>query len=272
MNGAKISARVLLLGGGNMGAAMARGWLDILAEPGNILVIDPQAGVPLQPLLAKGVRHAATVPDEVFDIVVLAVKPQIMAAALPALKPALRPDTLVISVAAGKTIDFITERLGSLPIVRTMPNTPALIGRGITGAFANSLVDARLRDTASALLAASGAVEWLDSEDEIDAVVGVSGSGPAYVFLMAEVMAAAGEKLGLKPELAMRLAQHTIAGAGELMLQASDEPAQLRRNVTSPKGTTQAALEVLMADNGLAPLLEKAIAAAVQRSRELSQD
>jgi pyrroline-5-carboxylate reductase len=152
-----------------------------------------------------------------------------------------------------------------------MPNTPALIGRGITGAFASPRVTAAQREAAGRLLGASGPVEWVGSEAEIDAVTAVSGAGPAYVFLRAEALAAAGSKAGLDPDLALRLARHTVAGAGELMIRSHEDPAQLRRNVTSPNGTTQAALDVLMGEDGFPALLERAVEAARARAEELSK-
>ncbi len=267
-----VPKRVLLVGGGNMGAAMAHGWLDRALAPAGLTVLDPNAGAPLQPLIEKGARHVTEAPSESFDVVVVAVKPQVMEAALPALRPALSGDTPVVSVAAGKTVSSIERLLGERPVVRAMPNTPAMIGRGITGAYCNQRVTAEQRAMAQTLLEASGPVEWVEREGDIDLVTGVSGSGPAYVFLLAEAMAAAGAKLGLSPELAMRLARHTVAGAGELMIRSDDEPATLRRNVTSPNGTTAAALAVLMEPDGLEPLMQKAIAAAARRAAELSKD
>lgn len=265
--------RILLLGGGNMGGAMVRGWVENGVSGEDILVVDPSPGAALQALIASGaLRWEEAVPRESFDVVLVAVKPQVMAEALASLKPALTPETLLISVAAGKTLGFIAGRVGDLPVVRAMPNTPALIGRGITGAVANPAVTLALREKADALLSASGPVVWLDDEADIDAVTAVSGSGPAYVFHLAETLAAAGVAAGLTPDLAMKLARHTVAGAGELMIRSDETPDQLRRNVTSPNGTTQAALEVLMAPDGLGPLMTAAVAAARDRARELSKD
>ncbi|WP_246333627.1 pyrroline-5-carboxylate reductase [Aureimonas mangrovi] len=254
-----------------MGAAMAQGWLAAGLKPGNLLLVDPRPGTAAEPLLAAGVKHVTTPEGAAADIVVLAVKPQVMDAAMPSLAPILTPDTLVVSIAAGRTIASIEAVVGERPVVRAMPNTPALIGRGITGAYANERVSQDARATADALLSACGPVEWVRSEGEIDAVTAVSGSGPAYVFHLAEALAEAGAKAGLEPELAMRLARHTVAGAGELMIRAEEEPAQLRRNVTSPNGTTQAALDVLMGEGGLVPLMERAVAAAKARAEELSK-
>ncbi|MEX6505744.1 pyrroline-5-carboxylate reductase [Jiella sp. M17.18] len=272
MTMAQSGETILLLGGGNMGTALLGGWLEAGLQPDKVLVVDPKVGEALQPLLEKGVRHAASVPaGATFDVALLAVKPQMMDAALPALKAALEAGSLAISIAAGTTVAAIERHLGERPVVRAMPNTPALISRGITGAYANARVDAAGRATADRLLSASGPVEWVDSEALIDAVTGVSGSGPAYVFYLAECLAKAGEAVGLPADLAMRLARHTVAGAGELMIRSGDTPAKLRQNVTSPNGTTQAALDVLMAEDALAPLVERAVRAARDRAEELAK-
>lgn len=264
--------RVLLVGGGNMGVAMARGWVSGLLSPAELTVVDPKPGVPLEKLIELGVRHSSTVPAEAFDVVLIAVKPQIMPEVLPSLAPAMGSKTLIVTVAAGKTIAAIEDALGPRAVVRAMPNTPALIGRGVTGAYPNERVSEAQHKTADALLSACGAVEWVRSEAEIDLVTGVSGSGPAYVFYLAEALAAAGVEAGLEPDLALRLARHTVAGAGELMIRSEEEPAQLRRNVTSPNGTTQAALDVLMATDGLEPLMKRAVFAAADRARAFSKD
>ena len=191
---------------------------------------------------------------------------------LPDIAPLVGGDTLVVSIMAGKTIADIAARLpAARAIVRTMPNTPAAVGRGVTGAAASPGVDAGRRAMADALLSAVGTVEWLDREDWIDAVTAVSGSGPAYVFWLTECLAKAGEAAGLPAELAMRLARATIEGSGELMFRERGTAAsQLRINVTSPGGTTAAALDILMAPDGLEPLMRKAIAAAKQRAGDLS--
>jgi len=266
-----VDARILLLGGGNMGCALLGGWLDAGLQASNVLVVDPAVGPALKPLLDKGVQHSESVPSDQFDIVLLAVKPQMMEAAVPPLKTAIGLDTLAISIAAGTTVAAIERLLGRRPVVRAMPNTPALIGRGITGAFANERVTDAGRKTATALLEASGPVEWVDSESMIDAVTAVSGSGPAYVFHLAEAMAKAGHAVGLPADLAMRLARHTVAGAGELMIRSEDPPATLRKNVTSPNGTTQAALDVLMGEGRLEKLMEETVRAARDRAEELSK-
>lgn len=263
--------RVLLVGGGNMGAAMAAGWLAGGLKPADLVVVDPAGGAALRPLVEAGVRHETSPPAETFQIAILAVKPQVMTAVLEGLRPTFAAETMAISVAAGRTVASIEAGLGSRAIVRAMPNTPALIGRGITGAFANAAVSATQREAATALLAACGPVEWVSNEAEIDIVTGVSGSGPAYVFLLAEALAAAGIAQGLAPDLAMRLARHTVSGAGELLARSEETPETLRRNVTSPKGTTEAALAVLMADGAVPDLMKKAVDAARRRAAELSE-
>jgi len=261
---------LLLVGGGNMGGAMLRGWIAAGLRPDAVTVLDPSRPAALTDL---GIRLAGS-PDELRaapDTAILAVKPQVMPAVLPALRSVIPAETLIVSVAAGRTVASIEEHLGERAVVRAMPNTPALVNRGITGAYANERVSEAMRTRAQTLLISSGPVEWVDREALIDAVTGVSGSGPAYVFLLAEALAEAGVAAGLEPALAMRLARHTVAGAGELMIRSEDEPAQLRRNVTSPNGTTQAALEILMGEGGLAPLLRQAVLAARDRAEELSR-
>ncbi|KQT82534.1 pyrroline-5-carboxylate reductase [Aurantimonas sp. Leaf443] len=265
--------RLLLLGGGNMGTAMLGGWLEAGLPGESVTVVDPRLGDALRPFVEeRGVIHSTSVPPEPVDIVVLAVKPQMMGEALPTLSAALTPGTLAVSVAAGTSIATLEAALGARAIVRAMPNTPALIRRGITGAHANARCGPAERASAEALLSASGPVEWVDGEALIDAVTALSGSGPAYVFHLAEAMAKAGEALGLPADVAMRLARHTVAGAGELMIRSTDTPETLRRNVTSPNGTTQAALEILMGDEGFEPLLQRAMTAARDRATALSKD
>ena len=273
MTNGNADKRILVLGGGNMGSALLGGWLEGGLDPARIFVVDPKIPEALEPLIARyAVRHETSVPPEMFDVALLAVKPQMMGAALPALRAALRDDSLVVSIAAGTGIAAIEAALGEHPVVRAMPNTPALIGRGITGAYANVRVGEADRAFADELLSASGPVEWVETEALIDAVTGVSGSGPAYVFYLAECLAKAGEAAGLPADLAMRLARHTVAGAGELMIRSDDPPSKLRKNVTSPNGTTQAALEVLMAEDALEPLLRRAVLAARDRADALSKD
>jgi len=188
---------------------------------------------------------------------------------LPTVARLVGPQTVVVSVAAGTTLASLSKHLGDAAMVRAMPNTPAMIGRGITGAYGNTRVTESQRLQVGELLGVSGPVEWVSKEADIDAVTAVSGSGPAYVFYLAECMAEAGRKLGLPADLAMRLARETVSGAGELMRRSPEEAAQLRKNVTSPGGTTAAALTVLMADEGMQPLFDVALAAARKRAEEL---
>lgn len=264
---------LVLVGAGNMGGAMLFGWLKNGVAPDSILVIDPRPSEQMQAKLAEaGVRHAPAAPEGlVASILFLAVKPQVMDAVLPGLKSLLGEGSVVVSVAAGKTLAFLETHLGEAAMVRAMPNTPAMIGRGVTGAYANGAVSEAQRQDVNDLLKVSGPVEWVASEADIDSVTAVSGSGPAYVFYLVECMAEAGRKLGLPADLAMRLARETVAGAGELLHQSSDEAAKLRQNVTSPGGTTAAALAVLMAETGMQPLFDDAIAAARNRAEELGR-
>lgn len=270
-NHAKAGALVLV-GCGQMGSAMLRGWLARGAAS-RFLVVEP-AGAPAALNDATGVtwhRAADDLPSGLLpDAVVFAVKPQLIDAVLPAYRRWVRPQTLFLSIAAGTTIAGIARHLGAAAIVRCMPNTPAAIGRAITVACPNPRVTAAQRQLCAALLAAIGESTWVEDEALMDAVTAVSGSGPAYVFLLIEALAEAGVRVGLPAELALRLARATVAGAGELARLSSDPPARLRENVTSPGGTTRAALDVLMAEDGLPQLLERAVAAATARSRELA--
>jgi pyrroline-5-carboxylate reductase len=201
---------------------------------------------------------------------VIAVKPQTAPEALPKLAALVHSKTLVVSIMAGRTLGFLEKCLPGAAIVRAMPNTPAAIGRGITVAVGNNRVSPAARKLAHGLLAATGSVEWVDDEALMDAVTAVSGSGPAYVFLLAEAMAQAGASAGLPAALAERLARETVAGSGELLHRSSEPAATLRQNVTSPGGTTAAALEVLMGSDGVAPLMTRAVAAATKRGKDLA--
>jgi pyrroline-5-carboxylate reductase len=263
---------VVLVGCGKMGTAMLRGWLAG-GVASRFLVVEP-AGMPPGFDLAAGVTwHTAaeTLPsDLVPDAVIFAVKPQIVDAVLPSYRRSARPGTLFVSIVAGKTLAGLTRHLGPAALVRTMPNTPAAIGRGITIACGNPFVTLEQRQFCDRLLAAIGESAWVEDEALIDAVTAVSGSGPAYVFLMIEALARAGEAEGLPPELALRLSRSTVAGSGELARLSEASPARLREDVTSPGGTTRAALDVLMAGDGLEPLIKRAVAAAAARSRELA--
>lgn len=260
---------LVLLGCGKMGSAMLSGWLARGLDAKGVWVIDPN---PSDWLRGTGVQINADLPAAP-AIVIVAVKPQMMGAALPTLAAMGNGETLFISVAAGTPIARFAEVLGAqTPIVRAMPNTPAAVGRGISAIVGNTHAGAAGLEAAEALLSAVGQVVRLEHEGQMDAVTGLSGSGPAYVFHLIETMAAAGEAQGLAPELALQLARATVAGAGALAEAADESPAQLRINVTSPNGTTQAALEVLMdPGTGFPALLDRAIAAATARSRELSR-
>ncbi|WP_397543596.1 pyrroline-5-carboxylate reductase [Roseovarius salis] len=258
---------LVLLGCGKMGSAMLEGWLDRGLPPGAVSVIDPE---PSDWLRSTGVAINGELPESP-AVVLVAVKPQMMGEALPAIAAKGNGDTLFVSVAAGTPIAAFEAELGAAtPIIRAMPNTPAAVGRGITAIVGNANATAAHLDMAQDLLNAVGQVVRLESERQMDAVTGVSGSGPAYVFHMIECLARAGEAQGLAPELSMQLAQATVAGAGALAEQSGETPAQLRVNVTSPGGTTQAGLEVLMdEETGLPPLMRRTVAAASGRSREL---
>jgi pyrroline-5-carboxylate reductase len=268
---AGLSKTILLAGAGKMGAAMLEGWVALGLSPANIAVIEPQPSPDITALTERGLRLNPP-RDSVGDIAaaVVAVKPQIAPELLPALAPFVVGATVVLSIMAGRTLRFLADNLPGAALVRAMPNTPAAIGRGITVAIANPRVSPEQRALVDALLSAVGAVEWITDEALMDAVTALSGSGPAYVFLLAEAMARAGTAAGLPPTLAAALARATVAGAGELLNRSPLGAATLRQNVTSPGGTTAAALEVLMAEDGLERLMTAAIAAATKRSRDLA--
>lgn len=264
-----VAARgLVMLGCGKMGSAMLRGWLRTGLPPKSVFVIDPH---PSDWLKAQGVNIGGDLPENP-AIAVIAVKPQMMAEALPDVGAMGNGETLVISVAAGTPIATFEKVLGAkTPIVRAMPNTPAAIGRGITALIGNANVSDDAMDLAEALLLSVGQCVRLENEGQMDAVTAVSGSGPAYVFHLIETLAAAGEAEGLPRDLAMELAKATVGGAGELAETSDEDPSQLRVNVTSPNGTTQAALEVLMDEkDGFPALLRRAVAAAAKRSKELA--
>lgn len=267
--------RLLLVGGGRMGGALLKGWLDQgIAAPESVTVIEPadEARAALAPL---GVTVLAAPDDALdadgrFDLALLALKPQVMDVAK-AYAPLGQAGTVFLSIAAGKTTDYFRALLGaSAAVVRAMPNTPAQVGRGITALYATPEVGDDGRTLAGRLMEAVGEVVWLDDEALMDAVTAVSGSGPAYLFYLIECLAAAARQAGLADEMAERLAEATVTGAGELAFRSSEPAAALRRQVTSPGGTTAAALEVLMADGGLEDLMVRAVAAAADRSRELA--
>jgi pyrroline-5-carboxylate reductase len=269
---------IFLVGAGRMGGALLKGWLAQGIEPGRIFVQEPSPTPEIAEFLrSAGVRTGAP-PDMPAppEIIVLAVKPQSMDEVAGAIAPLAGPRTVVLSIAAGRTVASLAAHFTGAAIVRAMPNTPAAIGRGISALYANAAVTADQAVLCEALMAAAGQTVWLDDEALMDAVTAVSGSGPAYVFLLAECLAEAGEAAGLSAELAAKLARATVSGAGELLARSDLSPADLRRNVTSSGGTTAAALRVLMGEDGagentrLRDLLRVAVAAAARRSRELA--
>ncbi|KIC50386.1 pyrroline-5-carboxylate reductase [Tateyamaria sp. ANG-S1] len=269
MQDTTIAARgLVLLGCGKMGSAMLAGWLDRGLPASSVWVQDPAPSLWVH---GSGVHVNAELPNNP-AVILIAVKPQMMGDALPDIAAFGGGDTVFISVAAGTPLSAFEEAFGAAsPIVRAMPNTPAAVGRGITAICANAAGQAAL-DTAEMLLSAVGDVVRLDGEHQMDAVTGVSGSGPAYVFHLIETLAAGGVAQGLPEDLAMQLAKATVAGAGHLAMEADEDPGQLRVNVTSPNGTTQAALEVLMdKKSGFPSLLPRAVKAAHERSEELSR-
>jgi len=262
---------LLLVGAGKMGSAMLDGWIARGLNPKRLVVIEPQPGKAVMALTRRGLKLNPKGKPAEASAIVIAVKPQTAPDAVPPLRPYVGKTTLVLSIMAGRTIGFLEKSLTpGAAIVRAMPNTPAAIGRGISVAVANAKVSARQRKLASDLLAAIGKVEWASDETLMDAVTALSGSGPAYVFLLAEAMTKAGIAAGLPADMAARLARETVAGSGELLHRSALDAATLRQNVTSPGGTTAAALEVLMGPGGFDEILTKAIAAATRRGRELA--
>jgi pyrroline-5-carboxylate reductase len=265
------SGLLVLVGAGKMGSALLEGWLRLGLDPKNVAVIEPDVPPHIAALAQRGLQLNPN-PQTLADVaaIVLAVKPQVAPQAIPPLTPLVSPATVVVSIMAGRTLRFLADALRKpCAIVRAMPNTPAAIGRGITVAVPLNANESQ-RALADRLLSATGVVEWTQNESLMDAVTAVSGSGPAYVFLLAEALTQAGVAAGLPPELAAKLARETVAGAGELLHRSALDAAVLRDNVTSPGGTTAAALGVLMGQGGLVQLMEKAVAAATARSRELA--
>ena len=268
-----IPGSLLLVGAGNMGGALLKGWLDQGLDPKRIAVQDPSPPPSMADVLASHGLTPSASPTlaQPPSVIVIAVKPQLMDTVFPAVATKAGPDTVVLSVAAGKTVARFERHLATnAAVVRAIPNTPASVGRGITAAFANGHVSAKQKALCDMLLSAVGAVGWVADESLIDAATAVSGSGPAYVFLLAECLAEAGVKAGLPADLAAQLARWTVAGAGELLHRSDLPAATLRQNVTSPNGTTYAALQVLMAKGGLQALMTDAVAAAAKRSAELA--
>jgi pyrroline-5-carboxylate reductase len=268
---APLSAKlaIVVVGFGNMGQALVRGWLAKGRAASSIRVVDPADGARA---VARDLGVAVEDGVAAADVVLLAVKPNQLADVLPRCGAATRAGAVFLSIAAGKTLAEICKGLGAdAAVVRAMPNTPAAIGQGITALVANAAVSGAQRALCGELLAAVGSVAWLDEERHMDAVTAVSGSGPAYVFLLIECLEQAAVELGLGAALAKQLALATVAGSGAYAANSGEAPAALRRRVTSPKGTTQAALDVLMAEPGMRELLVRATRAAAERSRELAK-
>lgn len=270
-----MSPTLLLAGCGKMGSALLEGWLERGVRPQDVTIVDPNTDITDTLKATHGVNTAGST-DELShdlspDVVMLAVKPQVMDDVLPDYTRFVGKGSVFLSIAAGKTIGYFEDRLGpDAVIIRAMPNTPAAVRRGITVGCNNRNVSDAQRRSCDELLQAVGSVEWVDDEGLIDAVTALSGGGPAYVCLLVECLAQAGIDAGLPEDLAMRLARETVSGSGELLHQSTEPASILRRNVTSPGGTTAEALKVLMADDGWQPLVTKAIAAATARSRELA--
>ncbi len=261
---------LLLVGCGKMGGALLAGWLARGVAAATVTVVEPK---PADGAVPRGVAVVGEIDAVTATpaVVILAVKPQQMDSVATQCRRFVRPETVFLSIAAGKSIAYYASKLGdAAAVVRAMPNTPAAVGRGMTVLCANAHTGAAQREVCGALLAAVGDVAWIEDEALLDAVTAVSGGGPAYVFLLIECLAEAGAAAGLPADLAMRLARTTVAGAGELVHQATEPASRLRENVSSPGGTTLEALKILMASDGLQPLLTRAIAEATRRSRDLA--
>ena len=267
----KFKGTLVLVGAGKMGSAMLDGWIAGGLKPRQITVIEPHPGKTVKAEARRGLKLNPKGKIVAANAIIIAVKPQTASEALPVAAQYVGKSTLVLSIMAGRTIGFLEKSLPpATAIVRAMPNTPAAIGRGISVACANALVSARQCKQASDLLAAIGKVEWVGDEALMDAVTALSGSGPAYLFLLTEAMASAGIAAGLPPALATRLARETVTGSAELMHRSQIDAGTLRENVTSPGGTTAAALEVLLGPGGFDHILTQAITAATRRSRDLA--
>lgn len=269
-----LTGSLVLAGAGKMGGAMLAGWLERGLDPAQVVVQDPGPPPEVTDLLNRyGIVVHQALPADMPEpsVLLMAVKPQVMEDVFPAIARRAGRNTVVLSIAAGRTIASFEKHLpANSAVIRSIPNTPAAVGRGITVCCANAHVTVAQRTLAAQLLSAVGQVGWVDREELIDTATAVSGSGPAYVFLLAECLAEAGRVAGLDAALARQLADATVAGSGELMHRSGTDPAILRRNVTSPNGTTAAALDVLMAPGALQALMTTAVAAAAKRSRELS--
>ena len=258
-----------------MGGAMLRGWISSGYDTNKITLIDPMLSDEMAELGVKHYKSADEWKGEIPDFIILAVKPPLVQEALSQVDGIVNEENVILSVSAGKRICDLEAPFENkkVKVIRAMPNTPAQVARAISVCVDNGRVSEEQKNEVTELLSCIGVVEWIEDEAMMDAVTGVSGSGPAYIFYMAEVLAKAAEDVGLPKELAMKLAIHTINGAGELLLQADVSAGQLRQNVTSPKGTTEKALEVLMnQESGLQVLMKKAVEAATERSKELGED
>ena len=270
-----LAGPLLLVGCGKMGGALLHGWLGRGLTPRDAYVVEPDAALRETVRERHGVAALAEpkmLPTELEPrAIVFAVKPQAMATVLPAYEMLARSGAVVLSIAAGTGIARFEAAFGAAtPVVRAMPNTPAAIGQGVTALVANRHVNAAQKALCSALMAAVGAIHWIDDEELMHAITAMSGGGPAYVFLLIETLARAGIASGLPAALAWPLARATVAGSGALAARTDESVEVLRRNVTSPGGTTQAALEVLMAKDGIQPLFDRAIVAGTRRSHELA--
>ena len=266
---------LVLVGCGKMGGALLRGWLSRGVAAKDVFVIEP-APRDLEDVQARGVTvvtEFGKLPTGLRPgIILLAIKPQFMDEALPAYRGFADQGAVFLSIAAGKTVAYLKDKLGPKAVViRSMPNTPAAVGRGMSVLLRDPQVPVATQELCGQLLSAVGEIGWIDEEDQINAVTAVSGGGPAYVFLLIECLAEAAKEMGLPPELCMKLARATVTGSGELAHQSSEPATKLREAVMSPKGTTIEALAVLMAPDGLQPLMTKAIAAATERGRQIAQ-
>lgn len=269
----RLAGPLLLIGAGKMGGALLEGWLKQGLDPATVFIQDPALSDAMAAFADNHGIQANDAPELPSPpaVILVAVKPDVAEKLLPEVEPMVGETTVVLSIAAGRTLQSLSRYLPeNVAVVRAMPNTPASVGQGITVCIANPNVTAEQKRECDALLSAVGAVIWVDDEALLDPVTAVSGSGPAYVFLLAECLEDAGIEAGLPHDLAKQLARATVAGAGELLRRSELEPAQLRKNVTSPKGTTAAALDVLMSEGGMKELFARAVAAAAKRSRELS--
>ncbi|MEE8633862.1 MAG: pyrroline-5-carboxylate reductase [Methyloceanibacter sp.] len=269
----RLAGPLLLVGAGKMGGALLEGWLKQGLDPATVFIQDPALSEAMAAFAASQgiVANAAPELPAPPAVILIAVKPDVAAKLLPEVDPMVGEETVVLSIAAGRTLESLSHYLPeSVALVRAMPNTPASVGQGITVAVANANVTPEQKGECDALLAAVGEVVWVEDEALLDPVTAVSGSGPAYVFLLAECLEEAGIAAGLPQDLAEQLARATVAGAGELLRRSDLQPAELRKNVTSPKGTTAAALDVLMSKGEMKDLFARAVAAAAKRSRELS--